>query len=130
MLDLHLPAEPRAAAIARRCLERLSDYVDPAAFENVRLLVSELVTNSVRHGDLGPTDWIDVRIETMPHAVKVLVSDPGVGFEPPKRPSENLEAQGWGLLLVERLADRWGVSSDGATRVWFEIDRLGAPQRN
>ena len=56
--------------------------------------------------------------------VRVLeVEDPGPGFEPPESPRERPSGGGRGLVLVERMTSRWGVSRDGASRVWFEVDR-------
>jgi anti-sigma regulatory factor (Ser/Thr protein kinase) len=61
--------------------------------------------------------------------VRIEVSDGGAGFVPPKRPAPRLDAEepgGWGLVLVDRLADRWGVARDEGTSVWFELDRSDA----
>jgi len=51
------------------------------------------------------------------------VSDRGTGFQRRVRVPERGSGSGWGLYLVDQLADRWGVSREEATRVWFEIDR-------
>ena len=121
-LDLELSASPAAVAEARHALDGLADTVPDDRLRDVRLLVSELVTNAVRHAGLKPTDMI--RLVVLPRArmLRVEVHDPGGGFEPrppspdPQRPS------GWGLYLVEELADRWGVDSKRRTSVWFELD--------
>ena len=84
------------------------------------LLVSELVTNSVKYGGAG-----DLRLQVeldSPKRLRVEVVDQGVGFEPKARDRPLTTAGGWGLHLVEELADRWGVH-EGSTHVWFEIDR-------
>jgi anti-sigma regulatory factor (Ser/Thr protein kinase) len=88
----------------------------------MRLLVSELVTNSVRHARLESSGWINIAVEEKPRALRVAVSDPGIGFDERPGPQPG-GGSGWGLHLVEQLADRWGVSKDGETKVWFEIDR-------
>jgi hypothetical protein len=54
--------------------------------------------------------------------LRVEVHDPGHGFELRDAPSDPLRASGWGLVLVEELADRWGVDHAPRTRVWFEMD--------
>ncbi|MDQ3991246.1 MAG: ATP-binding protein, partial [Actinomycetota bacterium] len=91
--------------------------------EDVRLLVSELVTNSFRHGGLGAGDHIELSIRVSPDHIRVEVADPGRGFQPRRpEPSADLRS-GWGLFLVDQLSRRWGVRNDGATRVWSEIDR-------
>ncbi len=121
-LDLRLPPDAHAPAEARRSIERVAD-VDGDALEVLRLLVSELVTNSVRHARLDSTQWIDLCVETTPRSVRVAVTDPGVGFDrPPIAPNPG-DPSGWGLYLLEQMADRWGVDRAGGTQVWFEIER-------
>ncbi len=85
--------------------------------ETLRLLVSEVVTNSVRHG--CATESVQLAIDVS-NPVKVEVADSGTGFVPSPRATAPTEVGGWGLFLVEQLAERWGVSRDGhSTRVWF-----------
>jgi hypothetical protein len=55
--------------------------------------------------------------------VRVEVGDLGPGFDPGPRDLDRESPSGWGLYLVDQLADRWGVTRAGGTRVWFEIDR-------
>lgn len=121
---VRLPATARAPAEARRAVARLGHALDERELQSLRLLVSELVTNSVRHGGLDPDDRIDLRVVVVPEAVRVSVTDPGGSFEarPQRRPRSG-QPSGWGLFLVQRLADRWGVLTDGQTRVWFELCR-------
>jgi anti-sigma regulatory factor (Ser/Thr protein kinase) len=87
------------------------------SLETARLLVSELVTNGILHGGAGRP--VDVSIEHADGTVRVEVSDRGPGFAP--RPRLPDETGGWGLYLIDQLADRWGVARDGCTRVWFEL---------
>jgi anti-sigma regulatory factor (Ser/Thr protein kinase) len=57
----------------------------------------------------------------------VEVTDRGKGFDPELVPPPRRSGiGGWGLYLVDRLADRWGVDGDRATRVWFEIDNASS----
>jgi anti-sigma regulatory factor (Ser/Thr protein kinase) len=85
-------------------------------------LLSELVTNSVRHAGLEPHEWIRVRVQTGGGSIRIEVTDPGPGFEPPAAGTRGLtDASGRGILLLQQLPDRWGVVTDGLTRVWFEI---------
>jgi two-component sensor histidine kinase len=121
-LDLRLSPGSRAPAEARRSLSEGLRYLDPETLYKLRLLVTELVTNSVRHGDLDDEDSIGLTIQRDHRRIRVSVTDPGEGFEPDRpRPDADLTS-GWGLFLVDRLADRWGVQGDGETLVWFEID--------
>lgn len=110
----------RAAAAARRALQGLSARLPPELYEEVLLLANELVTNSIRHGNLP--SWIELHAELRPGAVRVEVVDPGPGFEP-RVPRPTLDQTfGRGLFLVENVADRWGMYNDGTTSVWFELD--------
>ena len=121
-VDLRLPGDPGAASTARRSLAILANKVSREVYEDVRLLVTELITNSVRHAGLNGKASIHLRVSAEDDLVRVEVEDPGTGFEPRDRSALLTEASGWGLYLVEKLTDRWGVKSAGGTCVWFEID--------
>ena len=123
MVELRLAPSPEAPATARRSLEDVDFGLDDELVETLRLLVSELVTNSVRHAGLDSSQWIRLRVEPTGDTLRVSVTDPGVGFEGPASAPTAGEPSGWGLYLVEQMADRWGISQDGVTSVWFEIDR-------
>jgi len=118
---MRLARTARAPGEARRSLEALRHRIDPAVFDDVRLLVSELVTNSVQHEGPDPGSWVEVRLRVSPAAVQGEVTNPGPGFHPEARPPGQGQESGRGLYLVDRLANRWGVSKNGVTRVWFEI---------
>lgn len=123
MVEARLLPTARAPAEARGAVERLAGELRPAEFYALQLVVSELVTNSVRHADLDRDSWIDLQVEVEPGAVRGTVTDPGPGFDPSRQDPRPGEESGWGLFLVERLADRWGVYRNGRTRVWFELLR-------
>ena len=121
-VKLRLSSGADAAAQARRALSRLRGDIDAPLLETLRLLVTELVANSVKHA-AAPT--IELRVLVADSSVLTEVTDDGPGFEPTGRVEGQDEASGWGLFLVERLADRWGVGRDGQrTRVWFELRRV------
>ena len=127
-IDLCVPADVEAPATARRGVSALGRYADDPLMGDVLLLVSELVTNCVRHARLRAEDWIRVRVALKPAAVRLEVCDAGIGFTPARpRPRGPDEIGGRGLLLVDMIANRWGVESDGCTRVWAEIDRAERP---
>ena len=86
----------------------------------LRLLVSELVTNSVRHV-VGSTKPVVLAVQIGARAIRVEVHDGGAGFEPGKPEPRGADG-GFGLFLVERMASRWGVDTRDGTRVWFELD--------
>jgi anti-sigma regulatory factor (Ser/Thr protein kinase) len=120
-LDLRLPGDLRAAAAARHAFDGLEGVADHETLEDVRLLVSELVTNSLRHGGGFDQGWIDIKVETSTGGLRVEVIDPGPGFEPLiEAPAAGSRVSG--LTIVDHLADRWGVAHDEHTRVWFELD--------
>jgi anti-sigma regulatory factor (Ser/Thr protein kinase) len=121
----HGPASIRGA---RDALEPLGSAIDPESFDNVRLLVNELVTNSVRHSVPQTPAPIELSVVAAPHRVRAEVADGGVGFVPRARSEEDDDASGWGLHLLERLSDRWGVEQNGRTVVWFELHAAFAPQ--
>jgi anti-sigma regulatory factor (Ser/Thr protein kinase) len=120
-IDLRCRGGPEAATLARRALTKLRGDLDPPLMETMRLLVTELVANSVRHTG---TDSVRLKVRVARAAVLVEVSDSGPGFKYRPRRRSDAEESGWGLFLVERLANRWGVGREGrATRVWFELRR-------
>ena len=117
-LRVRLPVSETAPALARRALDALDGELEGLR-ESARLLVSELVTNAVRHAGLGPQDEIELEVATRAFGVRIRVSAPSEGFVPPGRPDGHLEG-GFGLYFVDTLADRWGVERRA---VWFELDR-------
>ena len=120
LVDIAIRRDQLAPGSARRAVEQLSTDLDPALVPDVKLLVSELITNSVKYGGEGE---VVLQLETRhPGHVRVEVVDQGSGFIPVARDRPATEVGGWGLHLVETLADRWGVH-EGSTHVWFEIER-------
>jgi anti-sigma regulatory factor (Ser/Thr protein kinase) len=120
-LSLRLDRGPGAAAKARRGLARLRGDLDAPLMETLRLLVTELVTNSVKH---TRASTVELTVLVGNSSVRTEVTDAGPGFDPAKTGSPSNDHTGWGLFLVERLAERWGVDKDGgATKVWFELRR-------
>jgi anti-sigma regulatory factor (Ser/Thr protein kinase) len=121
-LELRIPATAPAISGAREAFDDLG--LPEPALEEARLLVSELVTNSIRHSGLRRHEQVRVRADWSGSRLHVDVFDrpasssvvghiAGTIRPPPD------EGSGWGLFLVDRLADRWG-SAPG--RYWFELD--------
>ena len=119
-LTYSIPGGRQAASEARAVVtEALATRLDDDRLADVRLLVSELVTNGVLHGDaLDDDETLTLRIATNA-MLHVDVIDHGNGFLPGALTRDPIG--GWGLRLVEALADRWGVTREGSTRVWFEM---------
>ena len=120
-LDLQLPAEPQAVAEFRGALDELAPLLDPECLDNVRLLVSELVTNAIRHGPNSDGARVRLTARLQDDTLRVEVADEGPGFERPGPPAAD-QIGGWGLILVDRVATRWGIVDTAPTRVWFEVD--------
>lgn len=119
---LRLDRTPVAPRAARRHVEdvvrRPSDVVAIAD-----LLVTELVTNSVRHAGSGPDDHVEVRVDLDDRRLRIEVDDGGGGDGALRPPLRQREEGGFGLLFVDSLADRWGSERHaGGTTVWFELD--------
>lgn len=111
---LSSPALARQLAAAQLEAWGLSDLSDIGL-----LLLSELATNAVRHGGTG----FEVEVAHTGEGVHFRVTDHGGGT--PRRAAPGPAAEGGrGLLLVDELASRWGVTrGPGCTAVWFELDR-------
>jgi anti-sigma regulatory factor (Ser/Thr protein kinase) len=124
---VRLQPTPAAVGLARQQLDRMRHRLTDEAYEDSRLMVSELVTNSLRHAALSTDQEIELVMALQGETLRVEVGDPGPGFEPRPRSADDPAESGWGLFLVARLADRWGIASDGLQRVWFELDEAASP---
>ncbi len=118
--EAELTARPEAASVARGLLQTLGNGLDHDVVERAQLLVTEVVANSVLHGTTS--EPIRVSMEASPETLHVRVSDCGPSFDPEAHLPDGGSESGWGLFLVDSLADRWGVHSDGDVTVWFEVD--------
>jgi anti-sigma regulatory factor (Ser/Thr protein kinase) len=116
---------PQAIARARSELAgMLHDHVDADRLFELQLLVSEVVTNAVRHGGAQHGEHVDLRLSLAGGQVRIEVRDPGPGFVSgpglPPRP-EPTRVGGYGLYLVDLYSARWGVSGDEGSCVWLEV---------
>jgi len=121
-VEQELPKSREAPALARDAVARLRGDVPEDFVDDATLLVSELVSNGVKYGGDGQ---IMLCLEADAHRVRGEIVDQGSGFEPQTRANRKMalaDEGGWGLHLVETLADDWGVY-EGSTHVWFEIRR-------
>src|SRR4051812_27454914 len=111
-LEFAVDAAPSAAGEARRALARRG-LVSGEQEPTLLLLVSELVSNSVRHAALGGDERIHLRARCDRACAYVEVCDAGrSGCVPTRRVhADVLEPGGLGLVLVDEMADRWGVAS-------------------
>jgi anti-sigma regulatory factor (Ser/Thr protein kinase) len=113
---------PTAAAMGRRILDGLADGLPLSMLDDARLLLTELITNAIQHGHLEHGDRISVTVRREAAGLVVEVSDPGDGI-PPSDGRPPGSGNGWGMTLLERLADDWGVEpvADGGTLAWFRL---------
>jgi anti-sigma regulatory factor (Ser/Thr protein kinase) len=121
-------AVPESPAEARKRLQPLRSSLDEEAFDDLLLLVTELLTNSINHAGLGPDDYIEVSVALRDPCIHVRVSDRGIGFSPGSQVVDQEAVQGRGLTLVRRIADRWGLADEGST-VWFDLPMLPVSKR-
>ena len=123
------PSTASAVASARHALDAVHAELGDLLHPTTVLLVSELVTNSVKHSR-ATNGAIELVACITPDVVRVEVSDDGEGFDPPPLADDDAES-GRGLQLVQALADRWGRRRGPRSSVWFELDRSAdrAPYR-
>ena len=120
-MSFELAGGPYAVTAARLALSDLDNHLDASVAFDIRLLVSELVTNSVKHAKVSENDSILLGVKIDGDVVRIEVRDSGPGFDPPPAAPPDDADEGWGLFLVEQLADEWGVQRDSQC-VWFQID--------
>jgi anti-sigma regulatory factor (Ser/Thr protein kinase) len=123
-VELPLERDVQAPALARAeitgCCRELE--LDGSLCQSLVLLVSEVVSNAVRHSSGAPDAQVGLLASFGERTIRVTVTDAGEGFTPrPRDPARTHD--GYGLYLLEKVADRWGVESRGDTKVWFELPR-------
>jgi anti-sigma regulatory factor (Ser/Thr protein kinase) len=118
---ISLPPRADSVPIARRAvMEAARRWMTPAQAPPLVLMVSEVVTNAVVHG--GDAAQVELAVIEDGGVVRVEVCDEGDGFVPEPKALDRDGEGGYGLYLVEQLADRWGWSRSDCTTVWFELD--------
>lgn len=118
-----IPLDDSAPGRARRALASVLGHVLPTRrLDDVLLGATELVSNAVRHSGAEGEGNLLMEVDVDERAVRVDIEDPGPGFDPAEldEPAP-LGTSGFGLHIVERIADRWGVYR-GRGRVWFAVD--------
>jgi anti-sigma regulatory factor (Ser/Thr protein kinase) len=121
-LAFELAGTSEASAAARRLLLAGNGALPGSVRDEVLLLVTELVTNVVRHADAAPDSTLRVELRHSSGTVRVAVYDEGAGFVTEAAGRRQDDHGGWGLLLVDRIADRWAITPTATgTCVSFEI---------
>lgn len=116
-VTLRIESNVTAPGKSRSHLAPMQPSLEPR-YEDVLLVVSELVSNSVRHSD---SDGIDLTVRTKDGHIRVEVSDDGPGFT-----HDTPRGEGLGLTIIEKLAERWGLVSSDRFTVWAELSRTPA----
>lgn len=119
-VQISLPPRADSVPLARQAVvDAVRTWLTPAQTPSLALMVSEVVTNAVLHG--GGSCDVELSVAHEDHVVRVEVCDQGDGFVPRPGALDAKREGGYGLYLVEQLADRWGWSRDDHTTVWFEL---------
>ncbi|MDP8943718.1 MAG: ATP-binding protein [Actinomycetota bacterium] len=120
------PAAPEVPARARQLVRHLE--LDPETHATVELIVSELVTNAVLHGGGARSGELSVALERQGNSIRGEVCDDGEGFQWEPHEPDLDEPGGLGLLVVDKVAERWGVHQNAVSCVWFECPDCAAGQ--
>jgi len=124
--EVAIPIGAQAPGVARSAIAQwLADHVAPSVLETALLLVSELVSNSVRHSGVSEGEDIVLRVQLWRDGFRLEVEDPGCDGVIAPRPQDLLSGGGMGLHLVQTLSECWGVvrSAEGPTCVWAQLPR-------
>lgn len=128
-VEHRLPYDVASIGSARGLVRDFAeDRLPGHRLDELTLMVSELVTNAVRHGSPEPDGNIGLRLEDDQEFLRVVVTDGGgsFAFDPGSVEDANRNEH-FGLLFVDRLADRWGLSLDGKKGIWLEVDSRKRP---
>lgn len=124
VVRMPLGSDLDAPFAARHALGPLRAELGDARYHVCQLLVSELVTNVVLHTpEARSVAAADLRVRLYGDRIRVEVRDDGPGFRTGPRTADQDVGSGWGLHLVDELADDWGVEAGVQNCVWFELGR-------
>jgi anti-sigma regulatory factor (Ser/Thr protein kinase) len=116
-IRLVLKPDKLAPGKARAGVSKLQSRIGPR-YGDVVLVISELVTNSVRHS--ATVHPIEMTIQVSDAQIRLEVSDRGSGFVP----VDSMRIGGLGLIIVDRIAASWGVILDDRCTVWVEVSKV------
>ncbi len=121
-LRLWFAGVARAPSSARSALSVLEPHLGEDRLQGLRLVITELITNSIRHSGMDDQAVVGLDIRLQDGVLRCTVSDPGSGFEKPEvvRPHAD-RAGGFGLVILDSVADSWGVERDELFRVWCQL---------
>jgi anti-sigma regulatory factor (Ser/Thr protein kinase) len=104
-------------------LSQLDGLTPVSTASDAALIVSELVTNSVLHANVGINEVMILELTRLDDRIRIAVTDPGSHLEPRMLPIEPMTPGGLGLRVVDAISSDWGVARDasGPTRVWCDL---------
>ncbi len=111
-------AAPEVPAHARQLVRSLG--LDDSTRSTVELVVSELVTNAVVHGDQGRGGDLLVALRCDGQLIRGEICSEGDAFDWDRHEPDLEEPGGLGLMVVDQIADRWGIEQNSTSCVWFE----------
>jgi two-component sensor histidine kinase len=118
---IELPPEPASAGRARDQLRGFRGSLDETSFIDLCLLVDELVVEALKGGGGEAVGPIEMRADDEGDRIRVQVAEGSGAYRLPSRRPEPGDP-GFGLHLVQRLSDRWGMQRDQErATVWLEI---------
>jgi two-component sensor histidine kinase len=123
-ISMRIRGGPGAPGQARKSvLSKLDGQLAGDRESDAALLVSELVTNSVLHANVGADQTLTVELTRLPGRLRITVADPGSPLEPRLQRHDLDSPGGLGLFLVDKLAVAWGAGHDdaGSAQVWCEL---------
>lgn len=120
ILALEVPCDASAPSVVRDALGRLDGL--GWIIGDATLVASELVANAVMHSGGRPEHVLQVRAFCGDDVLRISVQDPGIsGQDAHPRPTDVLSNGGWGLMIIEQLAVRWGAEREDGYRVWADV---------
>lgn len=121
-LDMLLPSDPSAPALARASVRKFDGTLSSSLVDKLSLVATELVTNALRHAvAVDPAPKLTLEVGT--NRVVLAVADDGLLFDPAAASTEPGLDGGFGLPLVDSIADRWWIERKPTTRVVCEFER-------
>jgi anti-sigma regulatory factor (Ser/Thr protein kinase) len=113
-------ASPEVPSHARALVRKLE--LGEETRSTVELIISELVTNAVVHGDAGRGESLSVRLARRGECVKGRVCSQGAEFDWTGEGKDLMVPGGLGLQLVDSVSTDWGIEQNGCLCVWFECE--------
>ena len=121
VVRLRIPAKAEYIALARLALTGLAELaaLAPEVAADLKLALTEAVSNSVRHAYGGGDGFVEIAYELSGQALAIQVVDDGAGFDPERPPpleGEELSEGGLGIAIIRTIADEFEIESEAGVR--------------